>query len=886
MERRFAIVLLSAAVLLALAAGRANCADGSHGPFQLELKRDGTFSLLYHQLPLVSADFKFWEADWKWANPTAEAGELHNGTEPFGIRIPGLAADVTGTIDVRTPNVVAYDFTARHSATHPGVKGGGIEFVLDLKSPLFGGQTPPDAVLSPNNEGWSWPLGTGRAITVAFSPGVKKVYFENNNKARIRAFFLGEETSSGNEKIRMTITLPEGTERKPTLDEEFGPADTLHWLGNLFPYPQSPVDLSTLNHQPGTHGFLRAVGNRLVFEDGTPARFWGINVMAYALFSSDAQIKKNARRLAMLGFNLVRLHHHDTTAWVDPTVIDKHLDNSRMLDKRGIDRIDFWIKCLRENGIYVWLDMHSYRQFRAGDKSTELGNVVTYDEFTRERPGHEVKGFCQYDPVLQKLMAEFQEKYLTHVNRYTGVAYKDDPTIAFLLVTNENDITHHYGVRAIPRMGHVELNRLFTERLKRFAGKTGLNENEMRLPWTPGPAQIFLNDQEHAFYSTMIGSIRGTGSRALVAAGNMWGDNPLSSLPSLLTGDVIDVHEYDGPGLLTTDARYKPNIVSSIGIHQVSGKPITVSEWNLETWQEPTVDRFSAPIYVASIAALQGWDALMLYGYSQQALTDQIPVASVWDCFNDPATLAEMPAAALLYRNGHVAPAKKEYCLELSRDEMFTPTIHSDTCAAARTLMEQSRFTLGIPAVPELDWLHPSKPPAGTHVIHHPDESFLPADAHSVTSDTGELKRDWEAGVQTIDTPKTQAAQGAIGDNKIQLSDVTVLVGTRHATVAVSSLDEQPLKSSGLILITTVARAIRPKRLPGRAGWYQVLTVLSEPVRGEVTVRAPAGLQAVKLLSTGGVVPLENVVYEEGRYRIPLQKRLSHWYLLQKPASP
>ena len=34
---------------------------------------------------------------------------------------------------------------------------------------------------------------------------------------------------------------------------------------------------------------------------------------------------------------------------------------------------------------------------------------------------------------------------------------------------------------------------------------------------------------------------------------------------------------------------------------------------------------------------------------------------------------------------------------------------------------------------------------------------------------------------------------------------------------------------------------------------------------GEVTVRAPAGLQAVKLLSTGGVVPLENVVYEEGR---------------------
>ena len=31
----------------------------SHSPFQLELKRDGTFALLYHQVPLVAAGFKF-----------------------------------------------------------------------------------------------------------------------------------------------------------------------------------------------------------------------------------------------------------------------------------------------------------------------------------------------------------------------------------------------------------------------------------------------------------------------------------------------------------------------------------------------------------------------------------------------------------------------------------------------------------------------------------------------------------------------------------------------------------------------------------------------------------------------------------------------------------
>ena len=312
----------------------------------------------------------------------------------------------------------------------------------------------------------------------------------------------------------------------------------------------------------------------------------------------------------------------------------------------------------------------------------------------------------------------------------------------------------------------------------------------MRLPWKPGPPQMFLNDQEHAFYSTMIDSIRGTGSPPLVAAGNMWGDNPLSSLPSLMTGDVIDVHEYDGPGLLTTDARYKPNIVSMIGINQVWGKPLTVSEWNLEMGLEPTVDRFIAPMYVASIAALQGWDALMLYGYSQQRRRTKSPV----------------PVVGLLQRSGHLGRDARRRTLVSQRTRRAGQEGILPGAIAGRDVQPDDSFRQ-LCSGPHADGAEPiyvgdpggagarlaapgAKLPAGTYVIHHPDESFLPADAtQRVTSDTGELKRDWEAGIQTIDTPKTQAAQGAIGENKIQLSDVTVLVGTRHATVAVSSPD-------------------------------------------------------------------------------------------------
>jgi hypothetical protein len=867
-------------------------------PFQFELIPDSTFALNYHGVSLVKMSFPFWEAKWKWAGASSEIGELRDGAAPFSVRVPGLAADVGGTIRVGPPNVLTYEGIVRHSATLPDVIGGGMQFELNFQSRLFAGKTPPDPEFLPNHEGWVWHfgaavdpklVGTDSAdleIKVVFSPGVHDVGFENGNKNRIRAFLIGPANSSGTEPLRMTVTFPAGALRRPTEAEEYGPADANRWLKNVFPSPHAPVDLSTLNHKPGTHGFLRAVGDRLVFEDGTPARFWGINVMAYALFSSNQQIAKHAKRLAMLGFNLVRLHHHDSTRWVVPTVIDRRTESSRQLDAVGIDRVDYWIKCLRDNGIYVWLDMHSYREFRSGDRATELGEVATYDDLSRQQNGHEAKGFCQYDPVLQKLMAEFEHKYLSHVNHYTGLAYKDDPTVAFVLVTNENDITHHYGMRALPNQNNPGLARLFSERAQAFAERTGFDEGQLRSPWRSGPPQMFLNDQEHTFDLTMTEAIRSAGSRALIATGNMWGDNPLASISSLTSGDVIDVHAYDGPGLLESDPRYKPNIVSWIGINNVEGMPLTVSEWNMASRQQPTVDRYAAPLYVASIAAFQGWDALMLYGYTQLALSDQNGFTGVWDALNDPALMAMMPAAAMVFRNGHVSEARKHYTLELSPEQLFDSGLRPDTCAAARTLMEQSHFSVSIPAIPQLPWLKPKDPPKDAVLIHRPAESFLADDAHKVVSDTGELSRDWEAGLQTIDTPKTQAAQGALFDRAIKLSDVTILVNTRHAAVAVSAMDEQPIRSSSQILITTVARVMKPKRQRGAAAWNQDYSVASEPVGGEVTVRAQPGMEVVALTSAGRGLLMPDVIYENGSYRIRLTKRLSHWYLLRKPAKP
>ncbi|GIW75632.1 MAG: hypothetical protein KatS3mg104_0695 [Phycisphaerae bacterium] len=105
-------------------------------------------------------------------------------------------------------------------------------------------------------------------------------------------------------------------------------------------------------------GFVRAENDRLVFEDGSEARFWGANVQARALFdASNEMIEQQARRIAGLGFNLVRIHHHDSADW-SPSLFLSNTDNTSELDAKNLDRIDYWVKCLKENGVYIWLDLH------------------------------------------------------------------------------------------------------------------------------------------------------------------------------------------------------------------------------------------------------------------------------------------------------------------------------------------------------------------------------------------------------------------------------------------------------------------------------------------------------------------------------------------------
>ena len=66
-------------------------------------------------------------------------------------------------------------------------------------------------------------------------------------------------------------------------------------------YDDMPVDISFVFRQEkpaGKHGFMKASGSHFAFEDGTPARFWGVNFNGGACFPEFDYSEKVARRLA------------------------------------------------------------------------------------------------------------------------------------------------------------------------------------------------------------------------------------------------------------------------------------------------------------------------------------------------------------------------------------------------------------------------------------------------------------------------------------------------------------------------------------------------------------------------------------------------------------
>ncbi len=510
-------------------------------------------------------------------------------------------------------------------------------------------------------------------------------------------------------------------------------------------------------------------------------------------------------------------------------------------------------------------------------------------------------------------MQMFNEKLLTTVNPYTGLSLKDEPAVMTFMLTNENDLTHHFGNalladKKVPFHNKlfkkaaddfieqiqndsiqqpntpssdtsIMLHTLYTKISRKANRKTTdslpeITSASIQKTWLPGVSKIFLNDLEYKWNMKMINHMRGIGVKQPIDTSHIWGGAPLFTLPALTAGDMIDVHSYSDGEFLTRNPRGSGNAVDYIARSQVIGMPMAITEWNTSA-KSKTKDPFVFPVLLGATAAFQGWDAPMLYGYSQDNLKGH--KLSEWSSHNIPNIIGLMPAISLMYRQQHISEAQQTFVAELNRDTLFM-TGQGSPESAFSTLSLKHKVAVQLPKIKELPWIHPSPIPENATVFTNLNEDFIPKDQNYIESDTGELRRDWEKGLFTINTPKTQAVVGWLKKSgEIKLQDTTFNIDNPKAVVLLTSLDDTPLSSSKKILVTTVGRIKKEKDK-----WRQISLV--EPISGRVYLNTKNKRMALISLNGDGSRKKEFILPYNNNNSIAIDFH-SHndtlWYILQ-----
>ena len=478
---------------------------------------------------------------------------------------------------------------------------------------------------------------------------------------------------------------------------------------NATAFPRaSLVDFSeTVPAPAGTKGFLQTNGAHFRWSDGTRARFWGINVANTSLQESDENIVLMLQNFRAAGFNLVRLHHFDERGGI----IDQTRTDSKHFNAARFKKLDFWIAKARENGLYVYLDLLDYRQFKTGD-GVPNAEVI----------GRSAKPYAVFDPKLIELQKEYARALMrTHRNVYNGLSYADDPAVVMLEIYDENGLFMRRGLwRSMPAPYAAQFKTLWNEWLKaRYGandrlgaawtqnGRSALGPNEslangsVELPamtWTP--EQLKAPDKPFATSARKFDGARfayDVHRRYFADMKRFLRDELKIQIPLCATGRYDDLPDlssqareldfigcnfyYDHPYWGTGAPQWKlpsyyhgknplsdlgeQSMAATLGLARVSGKPFVVREWNT-CWPNP--NRAAGMIEAATFGAMQDIDAMILFVYETNASAR----LGYFNVRSDPARWGMAALGGQIFRQGLVSPLKNRVVVPYGTVDLFT----------------------------------------------------------------------------------------------------------------------------------------------------------------------------------------------------------------------
>lgn len=542
-------------------------------------------------------------------------------------------------------------------------------------------------------------------------------------------------------------------------------------------------DLGWIDAPAGKHGRLVAKGAHFEFEKlpGVPQRFYGCNLCFGANYLSAQDAEELCTRLVRLGYNALRIHHHES-ALCDPA------DGTTILPEKMAQLDTLMDACIR-HGIYITTDLFVSRRVKWRACGIDLDGEIPMNRF---------KELVVLDSRVRSNYLAFARAFLDHVNPHTGRRWADEPALVLLALVNEGNLGNHgYGA------------------LKDYeAVKTRWAKPVPNDAWgnTPENAEfcVFLSDEAARFADDVRKFLRDEiGTKVLVTDMSCW-KNPLAYQLARTHYDYVDDHFYvDHPEFLGDHWQLPskcPNVnplkgkdagFMPIAMHRLLDRPFTVTEFN---YSSPGQFRGVGGLFFGAQAALQDYDGLwrFTWSHSRDGLLEARPL-SYFDVSRDPLARMTEKAVLALYMRRDMKPLDREFALVLPEKRLRADFAHG---AHPRADLADVgwRFRFGT-------MVAENRPGTADKSASFPEdfadgELKLPQPGADSAAGDGQVRVDRDGGSFAVNTPKTQGVFAESG--RFAVGRLEVDISGAPAAIWATALDSRDIEGSRRMLFVHV----------------------------------------------------------------------------------
>ncbi len=530
----------------------------------------------------------------------------------------------------------------------------------------------------------------------------------------------------------------------------------------------------------------------LTFENAPDKRvkLFGTNLVHSASFIKKEHAEEVADYLAYCGYNSVRFHHNDKQ------MNDPKAQDTVTINPEKLDLFDYTFYCMKKRGLYITTDFYASRVFKPGD------NIPECNDFNASQI---MKALIGVSPATMENWKQFARNWMNHKNPYTGMTWAEDPALFCVNLINEEVLSHNW--RKTPNT-----MRLYEEAFKKFC-----LGNQLPLTKASNDNPVFRRFLQEVQAKVLDEQIRFVkeelGMKALVTSLNYINSIPLTLLRQKF--DVVDDHQYlDHPGFpgkqwCMPHSHRQNSAITAMGQiprsmmpSRIYGKAFIVTEFN---YCLPNIYRAEAGPLIGAYAALQDWDALFRFGWSNSDSKNYtLGIAETFYNAGDPFAQFLDRIAMTMFIRGDVEPAKESYAYCVPKD-----------CFEKKLLDKYPNEFTQLGLIAKIGSVAPESKNIPTETIRvSPENASNPAklknqkiatlwkqanETKVAVSSTGQLQLDANTGTFAVNTPRTASATLRTGD--LVVGALKVEKASCLQTITAISMDEKPLGESNSVLV-------------------------------------------------------------------------------------